>query len=110
MCEYFSLKVVKSKAYAKYLFACLCEFLYQLAVDEAKVRLNLAVFPSAWLMPARMIINTESIIGYNNQQKQAWPGMKLGINNDINKHEHQKSVSAPYGGGNSKINRPNSHP
>ena len=39
---------------------------YQLAVDEAKVRLNLAVCPGAWLMPARMIINTESIVGYNN--------------------------------------------
>ena len=31
---------------------------YQLAVDEAKVRLNLAVCPGGWLMPARMIINT----------------------------------------------------
>ena len=27
---------------------------YQLAVDQAKVRLNLAVCPGAWLMPARM--------------------------------------------------------
>ena len=35
---------------------------YQLAVDEAKVRLKLAVCPVAWLMPARMIINTESIV------------------------------------------------
>ena len=37
---------------------------YQLAVDEAKVRLNLAVCPGAWLMPARMVINTESTVGY----------------------------------------------
>ena len=44
---------------------------YQLAVDQAKVRLNLAVCPGAWLMPARMIINTESVIGYNNKLKQA---------------------------------------
>ena len=36
---------------------------YQLAVDQAKVRLNLAVCPGAWLMPERMIINTESIVG-----------------------------------------------
>ena len=28
---------------------------YQLAVDEAKVRLNLAVAPGTWLMPARMV-------------------------------------------------------
>ena len=51
---------------------------YQLAVDEAKVRLNLAVCPGAWLIPARMIINTESMVGYNNKLKQAAPGMKLG--------------------------------
>ena len=31
---------------------------YQLTVDEAKVRLNLAVAPMAWLMPANMIKNT----------------------------------------------------
>ena len=31
---------------------------YQLAVDEAKVRLSLAVCPGAWLMPARMIITS----------------------------------------------------
>ena len=56
---------------------------YQLAVDEAKVRLNLAVCPGAWLTPARMIINTESIVGYNNKLKQAKAGMKLGVNNDV---------------------------
>ena len=42
---------------------------YQLAVDEAKVRLNLAVCPGAWLMPASMIINMESTVGYNNKLK-----------------------------------------
>ena len=57
---------------------------YQLAIDEAKVRLNLAVCPGAWLMPARMVINTESTVGYNNQLKQAVQGMKLGINNEVN--------------------------
>ena len=57
---------------------------YQLAVDEAKVRLNLAVCPGAWLMPARMVINTQSTIGYNNQLKQAMPGMKLGVNDEVN--------------------------
>ena len=57
---------------------------YQLAVHEAKVRLNLAVCPGAWLMPARMIINTESMVGYNNNLKQAVAGMKLGVNNEVN--------------------------
>ena len=47
---------------------------YQLAVDEAKVRLNLAVFPGAWLMSGRMIINTESTVGYNTKLKQAGAG------------------------------------
>ena len=57
---------------------------YQLAGDEAKVRLNLAVCPGAWLMQARMIIDTESTVGYNNKLKQASVGIKLGINNDVN--------------------------
>ena len=82
---------------------------YQLAVDEAKVRLNLAVCPGAWLMPARMIINTESIVGYNNKLKQAKAGMKLGVNNDENLGP-KKSALQPMDGGPSKINPPNSHP
>ena len=57
---------------------------YQLAVNKAKVRLNLAVCLGAWLIPARMVINTGSIVGYNNALKQAKAGMKLGINNDVN--------------------------
>ena len=57
---------------------------YQLAVDESKVRLNLAACPGAWLMPSRMIINTESTVGYNNKLKQASAKMKLGVNNGIN--------------------------
>lgn len=57
---------------------------YQLAVQEAKVRLNLAVCPGEWLMPARMIINTESTAGWNNKLKQATANMKLGVNNDVN--------------------------
>jgi len=57
---------------------------YQLAVDQAKIRLNLAVCHEAWLMPARMIINTESTIGYNNKLEQAITGMKLGVNNEVN--------------------------
>ena len=82
---------------------------YQLAVDQAKVRLNLAVCPGAWLMPARMIINTESIAGYNNKLKQAQAGMKLGVNNDVNLGT-KKSALQLMDGGASKINPPNSHP
>ena len=39
---------------------------YQLAVDHAKVRLNLAMAPMAWLMPANMIMNKASVVSYNN--------------------------------------------
>ena len=60
-------------------------------------------------MPARMIINTESIIGYNNKLKQAQAGMKLGVNNSVNL-ETKKAALQLMDGGPSKINPPNSHP
>ena len=82
---------------------------YQLAVDEAKVRLNLAVCPGTWLMPARMVINSGSVIGYNNQLKQAMPGMKLGVNDEVNTST-KKAALKLMAGGPSKINPPNSHP
>ena len=82
---------------------------YQLAVDEAKVRLNLAVCPGSWLMPAKMIINTESTVGYNNKLKQATAGMKLGVNNDVNPGTKKAALKLMEGGP-SKINPPNSHP
>ena len=82
---------------------------YQLAVDQAKVRLNFAVCPGAWLMPARMVINTGSVIGYNNQLKQAVPGMKLGVNDEVNKGT-KKAALKLMAGGPTKINPPNSHP
>jgi len=80
---------------------------YQLAVDEAKVRLNLAVCPGMWLMPARMI-NTESTVGYN-KLEQAIAGMKLGVNNEVNSGT-KKAALKLMAGGPSKINPPNSHP
>lgn len=58
---------------------------YQLAVQKAKVKLDLAVLPGTWLMPSRMVINTESVVWYNNELKRASPSMKLGINYDVNK-------------------------
>ena len=35
-------------------------------------------------MTGRMVINTESVVDYNNQLKQAETGMNLGINNEVN--------------------------
>ena len=62
---------------------------FQLAVQEAKVKLDLAVSPGTWLMPSIMVINTESTIGYNNRLKRVEPSMRLGVNTDVN----SKSVS-----------------
>ena len=53
-----------------------------------------------------MIINTESVVGYNNMLKQATPEMKLGVNNDVN--PGTKKAGLQYmEGGQSKINPPN---
>ena len=67
---------------------------YQLAIDEAKVRLDFAVAPGCWLMPSRMIINTESTVGYSNQLKQATQWMTLGVNTDVNQGTKKASLRA----------------
>ena len=75
----------------------------------ANHRLNLPVAPQAWLMPARMMINTESTVGYNNKLKQAVSGMKLRVNNRVNPDTKKVGLTLMEGGP-SKINPPNSHP
>ena len=40
---------------------------YQQSVQETKLRLDLAIAPGVWLMPSNMIVNTESVVGYNNK-------------------------------------------
>ena len=82
---------------------------YQLAIDEAKVRLDFAVAPGTWLMPSHMIINTESTTGYNNMLKQATQGMKLGVNNTVNLGTKKVGVTHMEGGP-PKTNRPTTHP
>ena len=82
---------------------------YQLAIDMAKVRLDFVTAPGAWLMPSRMVINTDSTVGYNNQLKQVGAGMKLGMNNDV-KTGTKKAALHLMAGGPSKINPPSSHP
>ena len=82
---------------------------YQLAIDEAKVRLDFAVAPGTWLMPSRMILNTESTVGYNNMLKQATPGMKLGVNDAVNTGTKKVGFTHMEGGP-PKTNRPTSHP
>ena len=71
---------------------------YQKNIDEAKVRLNLAVAPGAYLMPSMMLLNTESVMGDNNNLKQAVPGMKLGLNDEVN-HSMKKAAIHLMAGG-----------
>ena len=57
---------------------------FQLAIESAKVRLNLAISPGTWILPSKMVVNTESVVGYNNKLKKATSFMKIGVNSDLN--------------------------
>ena len=82
---------------------------YQNAIEATKVRLNFAVARGTLLLPARMIINTESVVGYNNNLRRATDDMKLGVNNQVNQDTKKASLKH-MAGGQSKVNPPNSHP
>ena len=82
---------------------------FQLAIDEAKVRLDLAISPGTWLMPSNLALNTQSTVGYNNNLKKATGNMKLGVNSDVNLDLKKVGVRM-MDGGPSKNNRPTSHP
>ena len=82
---------------------------YQDAIQATKVRLNFAVGRGVLLLPARMIINTESVVGYNNNLRRAMNDMKLGVNNHVNQGTKKTSLKLMSGGPN-KVNPPNSHP
>ena len=75
---------------------------FQLAVQEVKVKLDLAISPGTWLMPSRMVINTESTVGYNNKLKRVTPNMKLGVNSDVNS-DGTVSVGIKHNFGESKV-------
>ena len=53
---------------------------------------------------AKMVINTESTVGCNNKLKQAVPGMRLGVNNEVNPDTKKVGVALMEGGP-SKIKR-----
>ena len=82
---------------------------YQDAIQATKVRLNLAVARGVLLLSSRMIINTGSIVGYNNNLRRATDDMKLGVNNQVNQDTKKASLKL-MAGGPSKVNPPNSHP
>ena len=77
---------------------------YQLAVQEAKPRLDLAIAPGIWLMPSNLVINTESIVGYNNELQKADENMKFGVNTGGN--EKSKAVGIKHNLGDSKVKLP----
>ena len=56
-----------------------------MSIQEAKVKLNLAIRPGTWLMPFNMFPNTEAKTAYNNFLKYASPSMQLGLTSDVNK-------------------------
>ncbi|PFX21218.1 hypothetical protein AWC38_SpisGene14301 [Stylophora pistillata] len=79
----------------------------QLAIDEAKVRLCLAISPSNWLMPSNLVLNTQSTVGYNNKLKKASSDMRFGVNKSVDLD--MKSVGVKHmNRGSSKIKRPTS--
>ena len=77
---------------------------YQLAVQEAKLRLDLAIAPGIWLMPSNLVISTESIVGYNNELQKASSDMKFGVNEGVN--EKSKKVGIRHNIGSSKVKLP----
>jgi len=61
---------------------------YQQAIQEAKVKLDFAISPGCWLLPSNLVINTTSIVGYNNKLLKATKDMSLGVNNINSETKH----------------------
>ena len=57
---------------------------FELSIQEAKVKLNLAIGPGCWIMASDMILNKESKTSYNNFLRHASHSMHLGLNSDVN--------------------------
>ena len=76
---------------------------FQLAIESAKVRLDLAISPGTWLLPSKMVVNTESVVGYNNKLKKATRRMKIGINSDLNIPVRRSSPKHNFGRGTVKL-------
>ena len=55
-------------------------------------------------MPSNLVINTESIVGYNNELQKADGGMQFGVNVGVN--EKSKGVGVKHNLGASKVKLP----
>ena len=76
---------------------------FQLAIESAKVRLDLAISPGTWLIPSKMVVNTESVVGYNNKLKKATSFMKIGVNSDLNIPVKRSAPKHNFGSGAVKL-------
>ena len=76
---------------------------FQLAIESAKVRLDLAISPGLWLLPSKMVVNTESVVGYNNKLKKATSFMRIGVNSDLNIPVRRSTQKHNFGRGAVKL-------
>ena len=76
---------------------------FQLAIESAKVRLDLAISPGLWLLPSKMVVNTESVVGYNNKLKKATTFMRIGVNSDLNIPVRRSAQKHNFGRGTVKL-------
>ena len=76
---------------------------FQLAIESAKVRLDLAISPGLWLLPSKMVVNTESVVGYNNKLKKATGFMRIGVNSDLNIPVRRSTQKHNFGRGAVKL-------
>ena len=76
---------------------------FQLAIESAKVRLDLAISPGLWLLPSKMVVNTESVVGYNNKLKKATRRMRIGVNSDLNIPVRRSALKHNLGSGAVKL-------
>jgi len=73
------------------------------SIQRYQLALDLAISPGCWLLPSNLVINTNSIIGYNNKLLKATVNMKFGVN-DINaetksigiKHISHSKIQLPH--------------
>ena len=76
---------------------------FQLAIESAKVRFDLAISPGLWLLPSKMVVNTESVVGYNNKLKKATSFMRIGVNSDLNIPARRSAPKHNFGSGAVKL-------
>ena len=70
---------------------------YQQVIQEAKLRSNLAIAPGIWSMPSNLVINAESVTGYNNYLLRANDSMTFGVNDLVNEQTKQVGLKHNLG-------------